>query len=223
MTAIYLSWSGGKDSALALFHLRQSSRWRVAGLLTTVSETYRRTSIHGVRRALLHRQAASLGLDVVEVPLPVPCTDEQYAARMANILEDAKSRGIQAVAFGDIFLEDVRAYREARMQEAGMEAVFPLWGRDSRDVAEEIIGLGFSARLVAIDTEQLDSRFLGRNYDRALLDGLPAGIDPCGERGEFHTFVSDGPGFRFPVACAMGPVERRGRFWFQDLLPADPG
>lgn len=215
---IYLSWSGGKDSALALHYLRRSGQWRVTRLLTTVTDEYQRTSMHGLRRTLLRRQAAAVGLDVVEVELPVPCSNEEYAARMAAAMEAAKAEGVTAVAFGDIFLEDVRAYREERLAAAGMEGVFPLWGRDTRQLAAEFIELGFAARLVCVDTAPLDETFVGRMFDQRLLDDLPPGVDPCGERGEFHTFVWDGPIFKAPVLHALGPVVRRDGLVFQDLL-----
>jgi len=214
----WLAWSGGKDAALALYHLQRSGRWRVTRLLTTVTDVYQRTSMHGLRRPLLRRQAAAVGLDVVEVVLPVPCPNEEYAARMADALQAARAEGVTAVAFGDILLEDVRAFREERLAEAGMEAVFPLWGRDTREVAEEFIDLGFAARLVCVDTAQLKETFIGRRYDRRLLADLPPGVDPCGERGEFHTFVWDGPVFSRPVAHTPGAVVRRDGLMFQDVL-----
>lgn len=220
MKPVYLSWSGGKDSALALHYLQRSREWQVVRLLTTVTDAYQRTSMHGLRRTLLRRQAAAVGLDVVEVVLPVPCSNEEYAARMAAAMEAAKAEGVTAVAFGDILLADIRAYREERLAEAGMEAVFPLWGRDTGDVAREFIDLGFKALLVCVDTAQLDEAFVGRTYDHGLLTELPRGVDPAGERGEFHTFVWDGPVFQAPVAFAPGPVTRREGLVFQDLLDA---
>jgi len=220
---IYLSWSGGKDSALALHYLRRSAEWRVTRLFTTVTDEYQRTSMHGLRRTLVRRQAAAVGLDVVEVVLPVPCSNEEYAARMAAAMEAAKAEGVAAVAFGDIFLEDVRAFREERLAAAGMEAVFPLWGRDTRELAAEFIGLGFAARLVCVDTAQLDETFVGRTYDHRLLADLPPGVDPCGERGEFHTFVWDGPIFKAPVLHSLGPVAHRDGLVYQDLLEAGAG
>ena len=219
---ILLSWSGGKDCAMALAALAQDPAVHVAALLTSVTDGYDRISMHGVRRALLHRQADSLGLPLFEAVIPQTCTNERYDVVMRESLECARTAfpGLRRVAFGDLFLEDVRAYREERLALAEMEAVFPRWKRDTRTLAGEFVDRGFRARLVCVDTTQLDGSFAGRSFDRVLLADLPPDVDPCGERGEFHTFVSDGPNFRQPVKYTLGEtVLREERFAYCDLLP----
>jgi uncharacterized protein (TIGR00290 family) len=221
---LVLSWSGGKDSALALARLRETEGVEVVGLMTTVTAGYDRVSIHGVRRSLLHAQAAALGLPVHEVVLQPQSSNEAYERATADALALVRERtpGIRRLAFGDIFLEDVRQYRETLVGGLGFGSVFPLWGEAPPDLADEVIGRGIAARLVCVDTQQLAASFAGRAYDAALLADLPAGVDPCGERGEFHTFVSDGPGFREPVRYETGEVVLRDeRFAYCDLLPVD--
>lgn len=221
---IILSWSGGKDSALALARLREDPRVEVVGLLTTVTAGYDRVSIHGVRRALLHAQAASIGVPVYEVTLQPESSNQAYDAALADALGTLRESqpGVRRVVFGDIFLQDVRQYREERIAALGFEGIFPLWGEPTRDLAREVIDCGIRARLVCVDTHALPAAFAGRAYDAALLADLPDGIDPCGENGEFHTFVSEGPGFRASVAYAVGEVVMRGdRFAFCDLLPTE--
>ena len=214
---VALSWSSGKDSALALAVLREAGA-SVATLLTTVTAAYDRVSMHGTRRALLEAQAASLALPLEVVELSAHSSNQEYEARMAEALARLRQRGIETVAFGDLLLEDVRAYREAQLERAGMRALFPLWGRDTVRTAREIVARGFRAVLTCVDSEALDRRFAGRGYDARLLDELPAGVDPCGERGEFHTFVHAGPGFAAPVPFARGEVVLRDeRFWYCDL------
>lgn len=220
-TPVLLSWSSGKDSAYALEVLRSEGRYEVVGLLTTVSEPFDRVSMHGVRVELLARQAEAVGLPLRRVVIPYPCPNETYEQAMRAVLASARAEGIGHVAFGDLFLEDVRAYRLERMHAAGMECLFPLWGRETRALAEEMVASGLRAHLVCIDPRALDRSFAGRSFDRALLDALPPGVDPCGERGEFHTFVTDGPGFRRPVRVRPGEVVERDGFVFADLL-ADP-
>jgi uncharacterized protein (TIGR00290 family) len=223
---IILSWSGGKDSALALARLREDPRVRIIGLLTTVTAGYDRVSIHGVRRALLHAQAAALGLPVHEVTLQPESSNEAYDAALAQALGALRERepAVRRVAFGDIFLQDVRQYREERIAALGFDGIFPLWGEPTDALAREVIDRGIRTRLVCVDTHVLPAVFAGRAYDAALLADLPDGIDPCGENGEFHTFVSAGPGFRAAVPYDVGEVVMRGdRFAFCDLLPADAG
>ena len=221
---LVLGWSGGKDSALVLARLMDDASVHVAALLTTVTEGYDRVSIHGVRRTLLHAQGRALGIPVVEVPIPAACTNASYERAMADALADVRARfpGVRRLAFGDVHLADVRAYREAQVASAGFGALFPLWGGAPDALADEVLARGIRARLVCVDTEQLDASFAGRAYDRALLRDLPPGIDPCGERGEFHTFVSAGPGFAAPVAHRVGEtVLRDARFAYTDLLDGE--
>jgi uncharacterized protein (TIGR00290 family) len=217
-----LSWSGGKDSAFALRELRDEHGVEPRALVTTVTEEYERVSMHGVRRELLVRQAAAAGVALVEVGIPAHCTNDVYEARMQQALASAELRGVGTVAFGDLFLEDIRAYRERQLAAAGKTAVFPLWGTDTTRLARAIIGGGFRAVVVCVDPAQLDPSFAGRPYDRRLLADLPEGVDPCGENGEFHTFVFDGPIFRRRVRCRVGEVTARGGFVFCDLLPGRP-
>lgn len=214
-----LSWSGGKDSALALHRLRETGALRVEGLLTTVTDAYDRISMHGVRRALLDAQAAAVGLPLRTVRIPPRCPNDEYEARTGAALAAWAAEGGAAVAFGDLFLEEIRAYRERLLAPHALAPVFPLWGEDTAALARRFVALGFRAVLVCVDPRQLDPRFAGRAYDDALLDELPAGVDPCGERGEFHTFVHDGPVFRAAVPVAAGEVVERDGFVFADLLP----
>ncbi|HEX2076478.1 MAG TPA: hypothetical protein VHG08_02180 [Longimicrobium sp.] len=219
---VVLSWSGGKDSALALARLREDAAVEVVALLTTVTAEYDRISIHGVRRALLHAQAAALGLPVLEVLLEPRSSNEAYERATADTLTQVREQmpGVRRLAFGDIFLEDVRRYREELVGALGFGSLFPLWGEPSPALAEEVIDRGIAARLVCVDTHALSAAFAGRAYDRGLLAELPAGIDPCGERGEFHTFVSAGPGFAAPVPYRVGEVVLRDeRFAYCDLIP----
>jgi uncharacterized protein (TIGR00290 family) len=215
---ILLSWSGGKDSALALHALRRTPDVEVAGLLTTVTEEYDRISMHGVRRVLLERQAEAAGLPLHVVPIPPVCTNEVYEERMGAALAPLRQSGIRRVAFGDLFLEDIRAYRESKLAGAGMEALFPVWGLDTAELAREFIDQGFGAVLVCVDTQALDAAFAGRDFDASLLRDLPPGVDPCGENGEFHTFVHAGPIFRQAIPIRRGVQETRlERFRYQDL------
>jgi uncharacterized protein (TIGR00290 family) len=214
-----LSWSGGKDSALALWTLHREQREPEA-LITTVTEGYERVSMHGVRRELLARQAHALGVAIVEVVIPPACVNEIYEARMAEAFAAAPLSGVEAVAFGDLFLEDVRAYREERLAAGGKRGLFPLWGRDTTALAGEFLDAGFQARLVCVDPRALDPAFAGRAYDEELLAELPPGVDPCGENGEFHTFVTAGPIFAEPIDCETGEIVERDGFVFCDLTPA---
>ena len=219
--AVVLSWSGGKDSSLALQLLRADAEVEVVALFTSVTAGYDRISIHGVRRTLLDAQAAALGLPLVVITLQPACSNAEY--------EDAFHRGLGAIrerfpavtelAFGDLFLEDVRAYREQALLGSGFAPRFPLWGTPTPALARRFVSEGFVAHLVCVDTQQLDASFAGRPFDAALLQALPRTVDPCGERGEFHTFVSDGPIFQRPIHCSIGPVVLRDeRFAYCDLL-----
>lgn len=215
---ILFCWSGGKDSAMALHALLRHKELRVAGLLTTVTEGFERVSMHGVRRQLLQRQAESIGLPLQEVRIPPQCVNPIYEARMEAAMRAAFERGIRRVAFGDIFLEDLRVYREKNLALIGMEAVFPIWKRDTHELAREFVRLGFRAKAVCVDPRVLDRSFAGRELDESFFRDLPANSDPCGENGEFHTFVYDGPIFRNPVKCRTGEVVERDGFVFCDLL-----
>jgi len=216
-----LLWSGGKDSALALAALRSTPAYEVVALLTTVTTTYDRISIHGVRRALLAAQQRSIGLPLHEIVLEPQCSNEAYDAAVAQALSEVRARypAVRRVAYGDLFLEDVRRYREERLEPLGFEGLFPLWQQSTAGLAREFVSRGFEARLVCVDTTQLDARFAGRSFDASLLDDLPSTVDPCGERGEFHTFVSAGPGFSTPVEYDVGEIVLRdGRFAYCDLV-----
>lgn len=212
-----LSWSGGKDSALALWTLRDEHGHNPEALITTVTGAYDRVSMHGTRRQLIARQAVAAGIPLVEIEIPVACTNEQYEARMGQALASESLRDVDAIAFGDLFLEDIRSYREARLSTVGKRALFPLWHRDTHRLANEFIAAGFQAIVVCVDPNKLDRSFAGRSFDQQLLDDLPAGVDPCGENGEFHTFVHAAPIFSEPIACSAGPVVERDGFVFADV------
>ena len=218
-----LNWSGGKDAALALTVLLEEGRYDVVRLLTTVSAAYDRSTTHGVRRALYDEQAAAIGLPLQVVELPEGVTDEVYAARMRTAHRELAQDGIDTVAFGDVFLEDVREYREQRLADVPVEGLWPIWGRDTTELVEELFDRGFEATVVCVDDNALDSSFAGRPFDRAFIDDLPPGIDPAGEHGEFHTFVTDGPTFDRPVAVTRGERVTRsspgGTFHYCDLVP----
>ena len=216
---VLLAWSGGKDSAMALYELRKASGIEIVGLLTTVTEGYDRISMHGVRRALLERQAESLGLALSIATIPPDCPNQVYEARMQKVLERSQSDGIEAVAFGDLFLEEIRRYRESNMARVGMRSIFPLWGRNTRDLMQDFLTLGFKGVVVCVDTQQIPASFAGRTIDNAFLHDFPPGADPCGENGEFHTFVFDGPVFKEPIALEKGEIVARGQFTYCDLVP----
>jgi uncharacterized protein (TIGR00290 family) len=219
-TALALSWSGGKDSALALWVLRTQHSLQPAALITTVTDSYDRISMHGVRCELLSMQAAAVDVALVKVRIPAPCTNETYERRLADALSSPPLSSIRQVAFGDLFLQDVRAHREAQLAAAGRTGLFPLWHRDTAALAREFIAAGFRAHLVCVDPRKLDPSFAGRAFDEQLLADLPASVDACGENGEFHTFVHAGPIFSAPIPCETGEVVERGGFVFCDVLPA---
>jgi len=219
---VLLAWSSGKDSAFTLHVLREQGV-AVTGLLTTINDAFDRVAMHAVRLELLRAQADAVGLPLVEVRIPWPCPNEAYEAAMAEALAAARERGTTAVAFGDLFLEDVRRYREERMSGTGLVPLFPLWGRPTRALAEEMIALGQQAVLTCVDPRALPRALAGRAFDAALLRELPAEVDPCGERGEFHSFAWDGPAFRRPVPVRVGEVVDRDGFVFADLLPGAGG
>ncbi|HEV8612090.1 MAG TPA: hypothetical protein VGQ73_01190 [Gemmatimonadales bacterium] len=220
--ATLLSWSGGKDSALALQALRKDPGIRVVGLLTSVTRSYDRISVHGVRRQLLDAQIAQLGLPLYVIELDACCSNASYESAFHAALRTARQTHpeVAAIAFGDLFLADVRAYRERLLAGSGLTPLFPLWGLDTATLARRFVDEGFAARLVCVDTTQLDGGFAGRAFDHALLAELPSSVDPCGERGEFHTFVSAGPGFSGAIEYTLGEsVLRDERFRYTELLP----
>lgn len=219
-----LSWSTGKDSAWALHVLRQRGDVEVVGLVTTLNEAFGRVAMHGVRKELLHAQAHAVGLPLWEVPLPWPCTNDDYEARMRALVERARSVGVRVFAFGDLFLEDIRDYRVRKLAGTGLEPLFPIWGtpEDTPDLAIAMITAGFRATLTCVDPRQLSPTFAGREFDLGLLADLPPGVDRCGERGEFHTFCHTGPVFAEPIRVQRGEVVEREGFWFADLLPVEP-
>jgi uncharacterized protein (TIGR00290 family) len=212
-----LSWSGGKDSALALQALRDELGVEPHALVTTVTSSYDRISMHGVRRSLLERQARVIGLPLVEVVIPPGCPNTVYEQRWREAFASPLLQSVEEVAFGDLFLDDVRRYREVLLAREGKRGLFPLWGRNTTRLAREFVAAGFRAKLVCVDPKQLDGAFAGREYDERLLAELPAHVDPCGERGEFHTFVYAGPGFSEPIGCRVGEVVEREGFVFCDL------
>jgi uncharacterized protein (TIGR00290 family) len=233
---VLLSWSGGKDSAWALHLLRQQDEYEVVGLLTTVNQHFGRVAMHGFREELLRLQAEAAGLPLWSVPLPWPCSNEQYEQAMAKACARAMEEGVECVAFGDLFLEDIRAYREAKLKPTGLKPLFPCWQLPTAELAREMIRAGVRAHLVCVDPKYLDRSFAGRMFDESLLAELPESVDPCGERGEFHTFVSAGPMFADGFArgddsgFARGAVSRsieirrgetveRDGFVYADLLP----
>jgi uncharacterized protein (TIGR00290 family) len=202
---------------MALNVLRQQRDLRVAALLTTVTEDYERISMHGVRRTLLQRQAEATGLPLYEVRIPPQCVNPVYEARMREALLSQKENGVHCVAFGDIFLQDLREYRERNLAQVEMKAIFPIWKRDTRELTQEFCAMGFRAIAVCIDSTKLSREFAGRELDESFFRDLPAGVDPCGENGEFHTFVYDGPIFSIAIAVERGEVVERDRFYFCDL------
>lgn len=224
MKRALVAWSGGKDSSLALKEVRASGEWDPVGLLTTLTREHERISMHGVRLDLLEAQARSLGLPVFPTWIPIGSDDATYRAVMKKATEDARANGVEAIIFGDLYLEDVRSYRETMLSGTGIQPVFPLWGRPTRQLARDFIADGFRAVLACVDTEQISGDFAGRDFDLALLRDLPESADPCGEKGEFHTFVHDGPGFAEPVRLERGEhVLRDGRFMYCDLLSRPAG
>lgn len=217
MKRVLLSWSSGKDSAWALHLLRRDPTVEVVGLLTTLNSEFDRVAMHGTRRTVLEAQAAVAGLPLWIVPLPWPCTNEIYEQRMSEACARAVREKVDAIAFGDLFLADVRAYREQQLAPTGLEPLFPLWEISTDALAREMIAGGLRARLTCVDTRQLPSGFAGRGFDAALLDELPASVDPCGERGEFHTCVYAGPMFSTPLALSAGKVVERDGFTYADF------
>jgi len=215
---ILLSWSSGKDSAWSLHILRRRTEYDVVGLLTTFNEVADRVAMHAVRRELVERQAAAVGLPLWAVPLPWPCSNEQYELLMAETCARAVAEGIEGVAFGDLFLDDVRTYREKQMRDTGLQPIFPVWGLPTQALAREMIACGTRAKLTCIDTGKLDRSFAGREFDEALLASLPEEVDPCGERGEFHSFVYAGPMLDAALPVVVDKTVVGDQFVFADLI-----
>jgi uncharacterized protein (TIGR00290 family) len=215
-----IAWSSGKDSAWALHEARRADEFDVVGALTTVTDAFARVSMHGVREELLRAQLDAAGLAAITVRIPYPCPNEIYEREMAAAMQDAKARGITHIIFGDLFLEDVRAYREKNLAGTGITPVFPIWGRPTGALAREMIAAQIEAHLVVVDLKKLPASFAGRRFDASLVAALPAGADPCGENGEFHTFVSAGPMLTRKIPVKAGETVERDGFAFADLMPA---
>ena len=216
---VLLSWSSGKDSAWSLSALRRDPAIEVVGLLTTLNRAADRVAMHAVRSELLERQAERVGLPLTKLDLPYPCSNADYEAIMGKAMDEARAAGVEAIAFGDLFLADIRAYREEKLAGTGLEPLFPLWGSDTTELAQQMVAGGLRAKLTSIDPKQLDARFAGRDYDADLLAELPEAVDPCGERGEFHSFVYDSPEFSAPIDIELGEIVERDGFVFADVLP----
>ena len=214
----WLSWSSGKDSAWSLEVIRRQGEYEVEALLTTVNAEFQRVAMHAVRESLLRAQAMSTGLPLVTVPIPYPCPNAAYEQAMAAAMQKARAEGVTHMIFGDLFLEDIRRYREEKLAGTGITPVFPIWGFDTRRLAGEMVEAGLRAQLTCVDPKKLDSSFAGRVFDSQFLADLPAGVDPCGENGEFHTFAFEGPMFRAPVEIERGAVVERDGFVFADAL-----
>jgi uncharacterized protein (TIGR00290 family) len=216
-----LAWSGGKDSAWALHLLCQQREFEITALVTTTNEQFQRIAIHGTREELLDRHAAATGIPLWKVPLPWPCSNADYESRMGALVRRAAAEGVTHFAFGDLFLQDIRAYRVAMLHGTGVEPVFPCWGLDTAQLARDMIAAGLRAKLTCVDPRVLDASFAGREFDESLLRDLPAQVDPCGEQGEFHTFVWDSPDFASPIPCSYSHTVVRDGFTYAELLPAD--
>lgn len=214
---VLMSWSGGKDSCLALYEIQKSSNYRVAALLTTITREYDRISMHGVRRVLLEKQAASLCLPLHQVLISKGANNEEYEAAMAQAFNEYRQDGIDSVVFGDLFLEEIRAYRDQFLTRCRMKGLYPIWRRNTTALIKEFIELGFKAVLSCVDSRTLDKSFAGKTIDEDFLSSVPTKVDPCGENGEFHTFVYDGPNFARPVEFSLGETILREGFWFCDL------
>ncbi len=217
---VLFAWSGGKDSALALYELQKTRRYDISALLTTVTKDYERISMHGVSQILLEQQADSLGLPLEKIFISKNSSNEEYETRMREVLTKYREAGVSSVVFGDIFLENVKQYRENNLEKVGMKGIFPLWGKDTAKLARAFIDLGFKAVVTCVDSYMLDKKFIGRTYDEQFLCELHSDTDPCGENGEFHSFVYDGPLFRERISFAVGDIVLRDdRFYYCDLIP----
>jgi uncharacterized protein (TIGR00290 family) len=217
---VALSWSSGKDSAWSLHLLQQDPQIEVVALLTTLNKEFDRVAMHAVRRELLEAQARAAGLPLWSIPLPWPCSNQQYETRMRSACDRALAEGVEAIAFGDLFLTDIRAYREKQLAGTGLEPIFPVWQIPTRQLANDMIAAGLRAKITCVDPKTLDRSFAGRDFDSSLLADLPPSVDPCGENGEFHTFVYAGPIFQQPISVAPGEIVDRDGFVFADFSPA---
>lgn len=218
---VIFSWSGGKDSAIALYEIRKSKNYKIISLLTTITEDYDRISMHGIRRILLEYQAESLNAPLHKIFISKKTSNEEYESKMQKVLREYLSIGVTSVVFGDVLLEDLRRHREDKLANIGIGAIFPIWKRDTTKLAHTFINLGFKAFITCVDSSVLDKSFVGRAFDERFLSELPPGVDPCGENGEFHTFVYDGPVFKKRILCKKGGVvSRDNRFYYCDLIPA---
>jgi uncharacterized protein (TIGR00290 family) len=222
MKRVLLSWSSGKDSAWSLHVLRQQGDLEVVGLLTTLNSEFDRVAMHGTRRSILEAQAKAAGLPLWVVPLPWPCSNSDYEQRMRAVCEKAVNEKVDGVAFGDLFLQDIREYREKQLKPTGLDPLFPLWDIPTDRLARDMIAGGLRAKLTCVDSKQLAPSFAGREFDAALLENLPPGVDPCGERGEFHTCVYDGPMFEKPLSLQAGEVVSRDGFVYADFVEKQP-
>jgi uncharacterized protein (TIGR00290 family) len=220
MEKVLVSWSGGKDSAFALYEILKNQNYQISALLTTVTEDYDRISMHGVRRILLEQQVASLGFPLEIVCIPKNATNDEYELKMGQVLTKYKDAGVTSVVFGDIFLDDLRKYREDKLATMNLQGIFPIWKRDTQDLAHSFMELGFKAMTTCVDTLMLGKQFVGRLINEQFLSELPPTVDPCGENGEYHSFVFDGPIFKEPVSCHLGEIVlRENRFYYCDLIP----
>ncbi|MDA2919515.1 diphthine--ammonia ligase [Desulfobacterota bacterium AH_259_B03_O07] len=216
---VLLSWSGGKDSALALYEINKSENFNIIALITTITDQYNRVSMHGIRTTLVEQQAKSIGLPLERILISKNASNNEYESKLNEVLINHSERGINSVVFGEIFLEDVKKYREDLLKKIGMKGVFPIWKRASQKLARQFIDLGFKAVITCIDSEAIDQSFSGREYNDQFLSDLPAEVDPCGENGEFHSFVYDGPIFKDPILHSKGDIVLRdNRFYYCDLL-----
>lgn len=215
----FVSWSSGKDCAFALWQAHKAGELELCGLLTTTNEAVDRVAMHGTRNALMRKQAEAVGLPVLEVGLPWPCSNDDYAERMMAACARMKEQGVSHVVYGDLFLEDIRAYRDEKMAQAGLTAAYPLWQRDTGTLARDMINSGFRTVVVCVDPKKLARSFAGRWFDESFLADLPEGVDPCGENGEFHTCVVDGPIFSRPIAVSVGETVERDGFIYSDVIP----
>ena len=218
---VVVSWSSGKDSAWTLHRLRAENDVEVIGLLTTITKDFGRVSMHAVRETLLEAQAAAAALPLFRVAIPSPCPNEVYEEAMARAVDEIVAEGAEQIAFGDLFLEDIRRYREDKLAPTAIDPIFPIWGLDTADLARAMVEGGVRATITCVDPKQIDPAFAGRAFDHSLLNDLPAGADPCGENGEFHSFVHAGPMFSGPIAVEVGETVERDGFVFADVMPAD--